>query len=1088
MPIKVIKRANKGNIVFQSNANYEQLYSSILRVLGRDAPFAQLVAQGSMLQWKPVDGGSYKSITEAPDEVLVLWEQTRKKLAKRLAAENMEFVLDIPDLSFVFYKENPSAENGILNNKYKLLITGWACRYGHNENNDGDDSARTKIVEAQKKHQNVIVKMQDSKKHPLGNASFLYVYDNSHEGEMSTDATGCFEQGLCLVGAKLTYTYKQTGQRQSLTVMKNIEVYPLTFAPQVTIHVKVIDQFNRPVQSHLVRADYGGKVYAADTDGLGNVDFPDILYLDASLQVSVEVDGLGKGVFPVECPDCHITMRVEIPEEVTYYLKVMAGSEPIPSHSIKLEGAVNGIYATNTDGLVSLGQLKVGDTFSAQSATMPEAEMQHFLIAKGQIEYVYLLPEPVTEPEPEPEPEPDPEPPKTAPELDGFYVKVVQGEEKTPVPNYSLRFESDVMNGLRLTDENGIVLLENVTVGLRFNVYGEKQAPYVFEIKAEQKEYLIQIDNPEEKPHVHVQACRVKLVAGEEATPVPDYLLRFESDSINGYHKTDKDGIVSLGDVSVGTLVKVFASGLQEPVQLKIVEGKVEYIVNLPAFDPKVPKDYLCHIKLVKGEQMLPVGNHSLRIESDTMHGNFMTDSYGILPLKNMSIGEQVTCFVNPNEPDSVSFSIEEGKEEYIIRMEEEKVVTVGDVMVTLLDKDKVTPVSPAVITLTNKKKERFVRQNDVTGSIIVPRTFFTDGQKILFHAENDQRKIRDCKILYSQTCDHYYVYLTDRFNWKRLMWLFLLPLILLLSFIQCERDITVRTIDTKGNAVPNAAVQLAYTEHALYKDGEFFLNRSQNRQGITNAEGYYTFKKLPCSVYSYIFYCFQPAMAVGSRNATVKGEEKFWFHWRKEVNVTLTNKRVVQVRSSRTNQPLQQAQVDVCLTDASSTDWSAVTDEKGECVIEASANESLAHFAQLTATKPGYSGTRIHDVDINPNDTLPLLVYLDQPEPCQDKVADNLDRSQGNVSMRDYDMKISKGNFVFAYYTDSAPDEITVYDGTSSDYVRGTAPCIFHYEGATNTTSFEHYEIVKFTSRYICVVVTGGTNWGYNVNCPEHV
>ena len=82
--------------------------------------------------------------------------------------------------------------------------------------------------------------------------------------------------------------------------------------------------------------------------------------------------------------------------------------------------------------------------------------------------------------------------------------------------------------------------------------------------------------------------------------------------------------------------------------------------------------------------------------------------------------------------------------------------------------------------------------------------------------------------------------------------------------------------------------------------------------------------------------------------------------------------------------------------------------------------------------------------------------------------------------------MGIEKGEFVFNYYTDSAPDEIFVYDGSSSDYMSGNADVAFHYDGATNTTSFQHYAVVQFTERFFCMVVKGGTNWGYNVKCPD--
>lgn len=1155
MPIKAIKHVNKGNIAFQSKANYDQIYSSILKVLGKDAPFAPLTMRGAELLWNPIEKGNYKSLSEAPDEVLVLWDQTQEDLRKRLSAQNLEFVLEVPDSSYIFYKEDVSADDGVLKNRYKLLITGWACKYGMNENNEGDDGLESRMVKAKERHQNVIVKMQNPEKQPLGNADFLYVFENAAARDIKTDAVGCYEQGVCVVGAKLTYTYKLTGQSQSFTVQKNIEVYPLTFASTTTVCIQVIDQHGRPVQSHPVRIEYGEKVFDVNTDGLGKICLPDVLYMDASLQMNVIVDGLGQGVFPVEYPQCHIVMRVNVPEKVQYYLKVVQQNLPVAGHSIRLDGAVKGIYAADGDGLISLGTLQEGDSIEAESTVDKNAGKQCFVITAGQTEYIYLLPEKQAEPEREPyslkvirenlpvadhsvkldgavngiyvtdenglipldtlkpgdflsvvstvEAEagvqhfvmtsgqteyiyrlPEKQSDPVVDDFTGCFVKVVQGAEQKPVPDYSLKFESKTMNGLRLTDENGIVPLENMQEGLEVRVYGERKEPYVFVMNAAQKEYIIQLEEVKAPQFI---VCHVKLVSGEKQVPLPDYLLRFESVPMNGTRRTDENGIVPLENMEVGVSMKVHASDLSEPMQFVIVAGKEEYLIQLPERE-KEPEEMPCYIKLVRGEKRVPVGNYSLRIESDTMHGNFQTDTYGILPLQHMTLGEEVTCYVKPNTDEKVSFVIEKGKEEYLIQLEEKPVVALGDIMITLLDRDKTTPVTPAMITLTNQAKRKFVQQNDASGNIIVPRDFFVDGQKVRFHAESPKQKIRDCKIRYVQTCDHYFVYLTDPFNWKRLLWLLLLPLLLLLSLIQCERDITVHTVDAKGTNVSNAMVQLKYTEHALYKEKDFFYNRSRQYQGITNSEGYYTFKRVPCSVYSYIFYSFQSALAAGSRNSIVKGETKFAFHWKKDVTVVLEGRKIVQVRSIQTDQPIPQARVDIKCNDLSVVDTTMLTNEEGICALPFSASRSNSELAQMIVTKSGYSGVQLNQVDMNENDSLPFIVYLGKPDPCQDQMADNRRRDQGNMAMKDYDMGVDHGTFQFQYYTDSAPDAISIYDGSSSDLLNGNVPRIFHYEGATNTTTYKHNVEVTFNSRFICVVVSGGTNWGYIVRCPEYV
>ena len=94
----------------------------------------------------------------------------------------------------------------------------------------------------------------------------------------------------------------------------------MTFASTTTIYIQVTDQYGQSIQSHPVRVEYGEKVFDTSTDGLGEICLPDILYLDASMQLSVAVGDLGQGIFRVDYPESHITMQVNIPEKIQYYL------------------------------------------------------------------------------------------------------------------------------------------------------------------------------------------------------------------------------------------------------------------------------------------------------------------------------------------------------------------------------------------------------------------------------------------------------------------------------------------------------------------------------------------------------------------------------------------------------------------------------------------------------------------------------------------------------------------------------------------------------------------------------------------------
>ncbi|WP_277122203.1 hypothetical protein [Bacteroides ndongoniae] len=1005
MPSKAIKHANKGDIVFSSKANYDQLYSSILRVLGRTAPFAPLTISGNTLMWIPQKSGNYKSLSEAPDEVLALWEKMEKDLRERLTLNKLDFVMNIPDLSYVFYVEETSNGDGVLSNRYQLLITGWACQYGRNRSDDGDDGLRNRMFEARDRHQNVIVKMQNGNKIPLANKDFSYIFESAVAKDIRTDASGCYEQGVCVVGSKLTYIYKETGEAQIITVMKNIEVYPITYNLTTDIHIKVVDQYNCPLQSHNVKIEYGAHQFLKQTDGLGEILLEKILYVDPALQLSIEVENFGTKVFPVDCPKCDIIMRVNLREKTACNLKIVRDGQSVSNHSVKISGGVNGIFASDEHGLIPLGFFDSGVSFEVESVTDKQAELKKYVVVEGETEYLYFLSHVEDEPEPivppveeidEPVESDDPTPQIEDNVLKDCYVKVVEGDDYIPIPNYSLKFESENMNGIRLTDAEGIVPLEGVKEGTQIKVYDNNGAPYIFVIKALQKEYLI--------------------------------------------HLTDFD-------------------------------------VHTPVVS--------CYIKVVKGEKQIPAQNFSLYIKSQTMTGNFHTDVNGILPMKDMTVGESVTCFVDRDK--SVSFEIEEGREEYLIRIDDDKQRVQGDILITFVGKDRATPVSPATITLTNKRKRQITLKNDSKGSIVVPKSFFTHNEKVKFHGVYGNNQIVNCKIHYKDECDNYIVYLTDPLRWKRLLWLLLLPLILLLSLIQCEHDVTVHTIDEKGRSVGNTVVQMKYVEHALYKEKSLFYNRNRQYQGMTNNEGFYTFKKLPCSVYSYIFYSFQSALATGSKNVLVNGSTKFWFHWNNNVDVVIKGAKAVQVRSRKTDTPIPQARVDVTAVEGIG-DTTMITDDSGICYFALNGDAQLAKLDKVIATKYGYSGTQIHDVVLDLNKADPLVIYLDNPDPCQDYLVDNNDRSKGNVAMKDFDMKVAGGEFVFQYFTDTAPDDISVYDGPSSDYVKGSASRIFHYEGATCTVDYSKSANITFSSRYICVVVTGGTNWGYIVRCPVDV
>ena len=89
------------------------------------------------------------------------------------------------------------------------------------------------------------------------------------------------------------------------------------------------------------------------------------------------------------------------------------------------------------------------------------------------------------------------------------------------------------------------------------------------------------------------------------------------------------------------------------------------------------------------------------------------------------------------------------------------------------------------------------------------------------------------------------------RFPW----WIFLLLLPLLL-LIQCKKDITVACFDPDSNEpIAGIPVDMAYTAHFLWNDGQFLNDKDIHLTQTTDSTGKTTFKDLPYSVFSWIFY-----------------------------------------------------------------------------------------------------------------------------------------------------------------------------------------------------------------------------------------
>lgn len=173
----------------------------------------------------------------------------------------------------------------------------------------------------------------------------------------------------------------------------------------------------------------------------------------------------------------------------------------------------------------------------------------------------------------------------------------------------------------------------------------------------------------------------------------------------------------------------------------------------------------------------------------------------------------------------------------------------------------------------------------------------------------NDQNQPRPISIekgvKYTQEYDQYTIQMVHRrFPW----WVFLLLLPFLL-FIRCNKDVEV-TCYEKGPDIelPGQEVKLDYTSHFLFKNGKFFYNEPISRTEITDSTGTAVFKDLPCSVYSYIFYCLSKMTLSATSECHATGDVVCNFHYRRHVDLYMEPRREdlhIRLLDLETNDPL---------------------------------------------------------------------------------------------------------------------------------------------------------------------------------------
>lgn len=140
-------------------------------------------------------------------------------------------------------------------------------------------------------------------------------------------------------------------------------------------------------------------------------------------------------------------------------------------------------------------------------------------------------------------------------------------------------------------------------------------------------------------------------------------------------------------------------------------------------------------------------------------------------------------------------------------------------------------------------------------------------------------------RVRYEEKYDQYTIQLKHR----RSYWWLLLLLLPLLLLIRCQKDISVSCYEPDTKApIEDIPVKMTYQAHYLWNRGQLFATDSIARTQKTNADGETIFKDLPCSVFSYIFYCLSDASFTAKSGCHAASDEKHNFHYTNHVDLTM--------------------------------------------------------------------------------------------------------------------------------------------------------------------------------------------------------
>ncbi len=323
------------------------------------------------------------------------------------------------------------------------------------------------------------------------------------------------------------------------------------------IVLKTVYTNDKPSSNQVVEVVFQNKPQTHTSDKGGKIIFNDIPLFTKFSVFQYEPGGQKTNVHEYVCDERdEYLFRVGVPiQDLTVYVTDKFGNY-IPNTSVTFEylGETH-TYVTDAYAKIQLDKIAVGTEIRC---TQEGGTKQQITVKDGQSEYRIIGTPPIADMK--------------------FEIIDNQGEF---LPNTNIIFEYEGIKAERISDENGIIILNNMPLGIEVKcsqpVNSELAHIHYFNCQKEISVYRIEAEKP-----IRSGIMNFKLVDQFENI-IPDGTVVFEYSDQKIEKKTDLQGNIRIENVPFGTTVKVSQIIKGKPlktISYTSIQNKTEYIVH----------------------------------------------------------------------------------------------------------------------------------------------------------------------------------------------------------------------------------------------------------------------------------------------------------------------------------------------------------------------------------------------------------------------------------------------------------------------------------------------------------------------------